>query len=1412
MTAAEFVAHLRMLDITVTLDGERLRCNAPEGVLTDALRAQLTLRKPEIVAWLRANGADPGVAATGRDAAIDDEALPLAAPSRRADIAQTGGGAEQDLPLSFTQERLWFLDQIQPGSTAYIIAARWPIRGAVDVDTLRHALHDLVQRHETLRTTFPTRDGAPVQRIGQADLVSLDVVDLGPTPPADRPATAWRLIREHAARPFDLESGPLFRPLLVTLEPDDHALCIAVHHTVADGWSLGILVRDLGALYAARLGNQLSPLPELPIRFADFVVWQRRWLDGEVLEPQRRYWRRRLTPLPAPLQLPADYPRSRPSTSAAASHDFVVPRQLTDELRALGHREGATLFMTLLAAFKVVLARYSGQHDIAVGTPAANRNYVELEPIIGCFVNTLVLRTDLGDDPSFRQLLARVRETCLGAYAHPDMPFEKLVEELQPERILGRNPLFQVDFVLQDARTAGDLAFVTVASPFDLTLFVAERGDGTLGATVQYQRDLFEPATMARFAGHYRTLLESIVAEPASQISALRMLSDAEVQQLLVEWNDTDTAYPRDRSVHSLFEDQVGEAPDAVALVSDGAALTYRELDRRANQLSHHLRGAGVGPEDRVGVLMDRSLDMIVALLAILKAGGAYVPLDLLAPPERLAFMLRNTTIDVVLTQERMEPQLPAATPRVIRVDADRAAIAARPDTHPEGPASADGLAYVTYTSGSTGEPKGVAVTHRNVVRLVKGTSYARFGRDEVILQLTALSFDVSTFEIWGALLNGGRLVMAPPAVPGVEELGALIARHHVTTLWLTSGLFEQVVDHGIEGLRPLRQLLVGGDVVSPSHVRRVLSVLPTLSFINGYGPTEGATFACCHTVTSPPPPGWSVPIGRPIANTRVYVLDRWRQPVPIGVPGELWIAGDGVARGYTGRPELTAERFVVHRLSPTLEERLYRSGDLVRWLSDGTIEFIGRIDDQVKIRGFRVEPGEVEATLARHPRVRNAAVVAHRAPGSDARLVGYVVGEEPLEAQELREFLRHTLPEYMVPTVFVRLERLPLNVSGKVDRRALPEPQTPAELPAPVEPRDDLERQLAEIWRQVLSVSRVGIHDSFFDLGGHSLLAIRLMARVENAFAVVLPLATLFEGSSIAGLADVIRQGRSPASGRSLVAIQPAGSRPPLFMIPGVGGTVLGYHRLARLLGPDQPFYGLQSRGIDGTSTPLMTIEDIASAYLEEIRQVQADGPYYLFGMCMGGLVAYEMAQQLRAAGQHVGFLGLLDTWPPESAETSSGGRATRVPPLLGFIWARLRLYVETFKSVRGRERLQYLRDRMKRLAEIVAKRDLLRGARQQFYLYAVTRANTMAIGRYVTRAYEGSVVVFAAGGRKVAPTADLRRIWLGLARGGLEFYSAPADDSGLMLTEPHVRKLATQLHAKLERAQPAVSRPGRH
>jgi aspartate racemase len=1377
VTATELLVRLRELGVRLRADGASLHCSAPEGVLTATLQDEISQRKAEILALLE----EPGAGETGESV-------------RLRPMPRDGG-----LPLSFAQQRLWFLDQLEPGTSAYTIAGRRRMHGPLDLTALTGALSELVRRHESLRTTFATRSGEPVQVIGDAAPVKVEIFDLETMPVAARERAAEDFVRTEVRRPFDLARGPLFRPVLLRWGPDEHELLVSFHHIIVDGWSLSIVARELDALYSAYVAGRPSPLPDLPLQYADFALWQRRWLTGDVLDAQRRYWRGQLGGRPEPLKLQADYARPQRQTFAGATYDFELPRSLADSLRQLSRGEGATLFMTLLAGFKMLLSRYTDQEEIVVGTPVANRTRVELESLVGFFANSLVLRTSLDGDPTFRQLLQRVLEVSLGAFDHQDMPFEQLVEDLQPGRAIGENPLFQVAFVFQGAATGPGFAFVTVSSPFDITSFVQDGIDGTLRVTIQYKRDVFAPATIARLADHYRRLLECVAADPDSRLSSVALLEDHELRQVLVEWNETATEYPRDRSIHGLFEDQVAATPDAVAVAFEGASVIYRELDRRANQLAHHLRAMGVGLEHPVGVWMERSIDAIVAFLAILKAGGAYTPLDLMAPPERVAFMVRDAKIEVLLTRKRMLELLPEHGARAFCLDGDWWSVAAEPHTPPLDRSTAESLAYIMYTSGSTGAPKGVAVTHRNVVRLIKATDYAHFGPDEVFLQLAPLSFDASTFEIWGALLNGGRLAVAPPGVLSVDELGTVLERNGVTTLWLTAGLFQHVVDHRIEVLRPLRQLLTGGDVVSGPHVDRVLRELPGCRVVNGYGPTEGTTFSCCHSITSTTGLERSVPIGRPIANTRVYVLDRNRRPVPIGVPGEVWIAGDGLARAYLGRPELTAERFVVHRFSDTLEERLYRSGDVVRWLADGTLEFIGRLDDQVKLRGYRVEPGEIEETLAHHPGVRAATVVVSRDRGGDKRLVAYVVGDPTLASQDLRELLRAKLPEYMVPAEFVILDHLPLSPNGKVDRRALPEPAS-GPTASSSEPRSELERQLVKIWEEVLSVNPIGTRDSFFDLGGHSLLAVRMFARLDETLRIRLPLATLFRAPTIERLAGVIGQGEVPAPRRSLVPIRSSGKQSPLFGVPGVGGNVLCFNDLARLMGPERPFYGLQSRGLDGKDRPLTRIEDIAGAFLEEVRQVQPSGPYSLLGTCMGGVVAYEMAQQLRGAGQEVAHLVLLETWLPGAPSEPRLGLGPRTLAVAELVVSRLRLYASTLTRLRGRQRLDYLRERLRVFTQILAQRDMFRGDRSDLYLRTVTQANLLALRQYEPRVYPGRALLFRAEDRRVTTDDDGRLLWRQLISGGLEIHSLPGADSGLMLTEPSVRMLAEQLKTCFE------------
>jgi len=911
------------------------------------------------------------------------------------------GAALNSFPLSFAQERLWFLDQVQPGNPFYNVATAVRLGGALRPAVLAAVLDEVRRRHEALRTTFLAIDGKPVQRIAPPAAAPLPVVDLAALAAGRRQDVAAALARAEALRPFDLSRGPLLRHALLRHGADDHALLLTLHHIVADGWSMGVLVREVRALYPALAAGQPSPLPELPIQVADFAHWQRRQLAGETLERQMSYWRRRLDALPV-LELPTDRPRPPAQSFRGRRTPYPLPAALCEAVRGLGRRQGATLFMALLAAFKVLLARVTGQEDVVVGTAVANRNRREIEPLIGFFVNALVLRTDLGGRPDFPEVLARVRQTTLEAQAHQDLPFEKLVWELQPQRDASRNPLFQALFALENAPLPSlDLPGLEVrpfspegqSAKFDLHLDVWERRQG-LVVVWEYATDLFDAATIARMAGHFRTLLAAIVARPEAPVSALPLLAPGERQQLVREWSDTRRPYPRDRSINELFAEQAAARPEAVAVVAEDLHLSYGDLDRRANRLAHHLRALGVAPESTVALCVERSAALLVATLAVLKAGGAYLPLDPEVPQDRLRWLLADARATVLILEDALAARVPAGEVpwRTVRLGAEAGAIARRsaappPDDAPD----PRRLAYLMYTSGSTGRPKGVAVPHRAVVRLVRNTGYARFDPGQVFCQLAPASFDAATLEIWGSLLNGARLVVMPAGKASARQLARAFARHGVSFLWLTAALFRQMVDEELADLAGVAQLLAGGDVLPPAHVRRLRRELPGTALVNGYGPTENTTFSCCHPVAGVPPPEAAVPIGRPIAQTRAWVVDRNLQLLPAGVPGELVVAGDGLARGYHGDPRRSAERFVPDPLGGRPGDRLYRTGDLVRWRADGTLDFQGRIDRQVKVRGFRIEPAEIEAVLAAHPAVREAAVLARREDDGEQRLVAYV-------------------------------------------------------------------------------------------------------------------------------------------------------------------------------------------------------------------------------------------------------------------------------------------------------------------------------------------------------------------------------------------------------------------------------------
>ena len=1039
------------------------------------------------------------------------------------------------VPLSFAQERLWFIQQLDPTSCVYHIQLRRRIRGPLNVRALEQAFEELVRRHESLRTRIAVRDGRPVQIISAPQPVKLSLVDLTHLPEDERGAHARKVVLEQTNRPFDLAQGSPVRVGLVRLGAEDHVLAVTMHHIISDGWSSGILLRECTTLYEAFDQGRPCPLPELPIQYADYAQWQREWLQGPVLESQLVYWRQQLAGALPVLELPADHARPTLPSHEGAVHTFALGTELTEGLKTLSQREGVTLFMTLLAAFDTLLLRHTGQEDLLVGSPIAGRSRVETEGIFGLFVNTLVLRANLSGNPTFRELLQRVREVALGAYAHQDLPFEKLVEELRPERRLGHNPLFQVMFVFQNV-PVGELTLAGLTlepfridrelSMFDLSLVMVEQG-GRLLAEIVYSRDVFEAASIERMAERFRTLLEGIVAQPDRRIHELPLLTEGEREQLLERWNETYQEFPDAALLHGLFEEQACRTPEAVAVVFEDRALTYYELDRRANQLARHLRKLGVGPEVLVGLFLERSLEMVIGLFGVLKAGGAYVPLDPGYPAERVAYTIEDSRTRIVLTQSSLLPRLPMSAARLVCLDTDWPRIAEESGANLDSGVTAENLAYVIYTSGSTGKPKGVAIEHHSPVALMYWAR-AVFRPEEIVgvLASTSICFDLSIFELFVPLSWGGTVILAAnifqlPQLPARERVKLINTVPSAITELLRLGRLPGSVRTVNLAGEPLATQLVQL-IYQQNHIERVYDL---------YGPSETTTYSTYALRRSDGP----ATIGRPLANEQVYLLDGRMNPVPIGVPGEVYIGGVGVARGYLNRPELTAERFVLDPFSADPKGRLYRTGDLARYRPDGNIEFLGRIDHQVKIRGFRIELGEIEAVLQRHAAVREAVVVAREDEPGVKRLVAYLVSaSKPAPSvSELRSFLLKGLPDYMIPSVFVVIDSLPLTPSGKVDRRALPVPSGDwvATADRYVAPRTAVEEVVAGMWAEVLRVARVGVEDNFFELGGHSLLATQIVSRIRDHFQVELPLRALFERPTVAGLAEIVdRQAGRPA------------------------------------------------------------------------------------------------------------------------------------------------------------------------------------------------------------------------------------------------------------------------------------------
>lgn len=1298
-------------------------------------------------------------------------------------------------PLSFAQQRLWFVHQMDPASSAYNMPMAFRLSGRLDVEALEWVLNEILRRHEILRTTFDVLDQQPVQLVAPSLSLKLSVTNLGSLPAPLREVEAERFANEESQRPFDLARGPLIRATLLQLWPNEHVLLLTLHHIVSDGWSQSILMNELSLLYEAHVAGQPSPLPELPIQYADFAEWQREWLSGAVLDQQIDYWQKHLAGAPPSLELPTDRLRPAVQSFNGARELFNLSRILSVQLAEFSRREDATLFMTLLAAFEVLLYRYTGQSDIVVGTPLANRNRKELEGLIGFFVNTLALRTDLSGDPTFRELLARVREASLGAYANQDLPFEMLVEELRPVRDPSRNPIFQVIFALQNMPEAdshqSDLIIKPVdvktgRSQFDLALDVTEF-EGQIYASLVYNTDLFDAPAMQLMAEHFKVLLAGLIAGVDRPISALPLLTEAESRRLLVEWNDTHAEMGEEVLLHRLFEARVERAPEAIALVFEGRRVSYEELNRRANRLAHYLRELGVGPESLVGLMMERSIEMIVGMLGILKAGGAYVPLDPASPLARLAQVLDDARLSLLLTDRPSSAGLPSSYQgQLICLDVEEGSLSQQPDRNPPCRTTGDNAAYVIYTSGSTGTPKGVLLAHRGVCNVVGALVQAfAIGRESCVLQFASLSFDASVEEIFTALTTGARLCLARrETLLSGSDLVELARAEKITVATMPPSLLAVLSPEQF----PMLETMCSAGERCPAEVAARWS--KGRRFVNGYGPTETTVIATTYEQV-----GAGVgepPLGRPVSNTQLYVLDHALNLVPTGAAGELHIDGVGLARGYLGRPDLTAEKFIPNPFSAEPGARMYKTGDVARYLPDGNVRFLGRRDEQLKLRGFRIEPGEIEAMLREHEGVLDVAVLAGEDRRGDKCLVAYVVPKIQMvpqmmvTAEELRAFSQQRVPEYMVPSFFVLLDELPLLTNGKLDRVSLG-----AKSMAQVErvdvrvgPRDLFEAQLVGIWEELLQVEP-DVRDNFFELGGHSLLVVQLLERVEQVTGKRLSVASLFNAPTIEALAQLLRWQTNLTSPSPLVAIQPHGALTPCFFVHPAGGSVLPYIALSRALGSERPFYALE--GTLGERK----IELMAARYIDAVRAVRPDGPFLLGGWSTGGVVAFEMARQLEASGAQVAVVALLDSIAPGAGTVvDSSALITGFFLNLGVPVDLLDPPSEQILRAGTEEQLDWVLDQA-RSAQLLPPDMSIMHLRHLFDLY---QSDINAVETYRPAASPVSLLLLSAADEGDCEVENPETGWSRLSTKKFEGYSVPGDHL-TMMRPPHVSTLAEKL-----------------
>ncbi len=1392
MSTLELLSELRLLGVQLSTDGKKLKCKAPNDALTPRLKSALADRKAEIISFLHEG-----------EHAVSSSLEPIPTVPRH-----------QNIPLSFAQQRLWFLDRIEPNSSSYNIPEAVELAGSLDIQILQQALDAIVSHHEIIRTNYLTVDNQPIQVINQPAPIQLEILDLQQESITEQQTQVQAYLHQASRKPFNLATDLMLRCSLVQLAPNQHVFLATMHHIASDAWSMGLFWQQLGQVYNALSAHKSSPLPPLQIQYADYAVWQRGWLSGEVIAQQLDYWKQQLADVNPILELPTDYPRPAVQTYAGQITSLDLSPQLTADLKALCRQEGATLFMILLAAFQTLISRHSGQTDFIIASPIAGRNRTEVEGLIGFFINTLLLNADLSGNPSFQALLGRVRTTALGAYAHQDVPFEKLIEELNPRRDLSRNPLFQVLFNMLNVEDLNlDLDGLTVApiniaeanSKFDLTLYVKEQNH-QIHLDLAYNTDLFAPARMVEMLAQFEQLLTQVVANPAQAIQAYSLVTPT--AQILLPNPQIALPQPEFDPITTTFLNWAIQTPNQTAIVQAKSTWTYQALATAAQELAQLLGAHKLPIGTTVAVTGDRSFGLIASMLGVLMSGGVLLTIDPKLPEARQQLMLTTAEAKYLVVVGK--------SGSIVNLSPEIGIFTINPDTGKTSsletilyPKTApivlpiDAAAYIFFTSGTTGVPKGVLGTHQGLAHFLnwQRETFSIVPEDR-LAQLTGLSFDVVLRDIFLPLTSGATLCLPSPAedlTPG--SILPWMERQQITILHTVPTLAQSWLINVPAGasLRSLRRIFFAGEPLQSTLINQWRKTFSTSGeIINLYGPTETTLAKCYYRIPANIRPGIQ-PVGSTLPHTQALLFNPARQLCGIGETGEIAIRTPFRTKGYLNSSTANQSQFIDNPFrSSDTADRIYLTGDRGRYLPDGKLEILGRIDRQVKIRGVRVEPGEIATLLDTHPEIQATVVIAREDIPGDKRLVAYCVPTQHSTptSSELRQFLQQQLPEYMVPSAFVLVTTLPLTANGKIDARALPAPDLSGEKSAPdfMAARDEIEVQLIKIWEQVLGVHSISITDNFFELGGHSLLAIRLFSEIERVWDRNLPLSTLFQAQTVEKLANLLRQKGWSAPYSSLVPIQPEGTKPPLFCVHPIGGNVLEYYSLAAHLGKEQPVYGLQSLGLDGKTTPLRSIEAMAAHYITEMKMVQPQGPYYLVGYSFAGLVVYEIAQQLNRQGEQVALLALLDRISP-----------TYVPYRTSRWHEIIKIHLTNLYLSDRQDRVRYIVDRIR-------YRSVYKGSFREYmigkwstalapeYLH-VFDANLYASDNYHTQTYPGNLTLFRCQiqphGQAFSP--DLG--WRDLVTGKIEILPLRSAHHKLLL-EPYVQSLAKALTRCIDRA----------